>query len=330
MKIVLVDGMNLVHKSAYSYAEMKTSTGVYSGAVYGVLSQIFGLHSRIKDDFKTIVFWEGSAPDEEGKPVKNWRERFIQKTYKAGRKHNEQAVRAIKQVPEIIKALNILSIPQICAPGLEADDLIGIAASELEKNSQVKKVIIFSSDKDFLQCVTDKVHVYRSLKGHIEVYTPKKVQMEYGVPAKLFASYKALVGDTSDKYKGMPGVGPAKAQELIKAGIRPAKANWEDHDTQVIKPYGPRISGKWKDAHRCFQLAFIPRTCTYKLLPKEMQREAKAQMKCMQRALAEKHSVSDVSARMQSWTRFCSQYELSTFLANRRKILERYTAQKVT
>lgn len=325
--IVLVDGMNLVHKSAYSYAEMKTSGGVYSGAVFGVLSQIFGLHSRIKDDFSTVVFWEGSAPDVEGKPVKSWREKLIQKTYKAGRKQNEQSIRAIKQVPEIISALKILSVPQLCAPGLEADDLIGIAASELEKNSHVKKVIIFSSDKDFLQCVTDKVHVYRSLKGHIEVFNPKKVLMEFGVPAKLFASYKALVGDTSDNYKGLPGVGPAKAKELINAGLRPAKANWEDHDPEVIKPYGARISGKWKDAHRCFQLAFIPRSCTYKLLPPEMKQAAKVQMRLMQRALGERHSVSDMRARMQAWTRFCSQYELSTFLANRRKILERYIGQ---
>jgi DNA polymerase-1 len=322
--VVLVDGMNLVHKSAYSYAQLKTANGVYSGAVFGVLSQIFSLHSRIKDEFKTIVFWEGSAPDEKGVPVKSWREKLIQKTYKAGRKRNEDAIRAIKQVPAIMGALNILGIPQMFAPGLEADDLIGIAASELENNQRIKKVIIFSSDKDFLQCVTEKVHVYRSLKGTIEVFTPKKVQTEFGVPAKLFASYKALIGDTSDNYKGLPGVGPAKAVELINAGIRPAKANWEDHKPEVIKPYGPRISDKWQDAHKCFQLAFIPRSCKYKLLPKDMQAAAKVQMRAMHRALVAKHSVEDSKTRMQQWIKFCSQYELTTFLASRRKILERY------
>lgn len=326
--IILVDGMNLLYKSAYSYAELQTREGLYSGSVFGILSQIFSAHKRIKAyPFRIVVVWDSNAVGKDGKRIKSWREQHIQKSYKKGRKRDELVIRALSQLSVVKEALSILGIPQVEVPGLEADDLIGMAASKFADSPDLKEVIIFSTDKDFYQCVSDKIRVHRVSKGTIEVVTPKKVLTEYGVPPKLFASYKALVGDASDKYKGIKGVGPAKAVELINAGIRPAKARWEDHDEDIIKPYGPRISGNWKDAHRCFKLAFIPRSPTYKLLPKEIQEAASKQLKDMHKVLLEKHGVTDKEKRMKEWTRLCSKYELSTFLANRRQLFQRYLGE---
>lgn len=317
--VVLVDGMNLVHKSAYTYGQLRTKGGESSGAVYGVLSQIFSLQRKLKDEHKIVVFWEGVAP-KPGTKVKSWREQLIAKTYKAGRVRNEDAIAAIAQVPSIIEGISILRHPQLYVPGLEADDLIGMAAAKLDADDSVSKVIIFSSDRDFLQCITDKVVVYRSLRGTIEKYTQKAVKSEFGIPPRLFANYKALIGDPSDNYKGAAGVGPIKARDMILAGVRPSYRKWDSHSDEVKEKF-KMLEKQWDAIHNCYKLAAIPKTYKHKLLPTELQDAAKKELRVMHDTLFSKQSGQSKSA-LTRWSQFCARFELTTFLANRRQILE--------
>ena len=48
------------------------------------------------------------------------------------------------------------------------------------------------------------------------IYDEKAVTEKYGFPPSLMVDYKALVGDPSDNIKGVSGVGPKTATELIK------------------------------------------------------------------------------------------------------------------
>jgi 5'-3' exonuclease len=64
---------------------------------------------------------------------------------------------------------------------------------------------IVSSDKDFLQLVTDKIIVYRPMEK--EYYTPKVVEEKFGLKPSNFILHKVLLGDNSDNIRGVKGLG---------------------------------------------------------------------------------------------------------------------------
>ena len=67
------------------------------------------------------------------------------------------------------------------------------------------KVFIVSSDKDFLQLVNENVIVYRPMEK--EYYTDQTIREKYKMPPHNFILYKTLLGDNSDKVKGVKGLG---------------------------------------------------------------------------------------------------------------------------
>lgn len=85
--------------------------------------------------------------------------------------------------------------------GLEADDVIGILATEPETNN-----VIISGDKDM-----------RSIPGifydfiHNEFYTISEAEADY------WHLYQTLVGDAADNYKGCPKVGAVGAKKILDA-----------------------------------------------------------------------------------------------------------------
>ena len=85
-------------------------------------------------------------------------------------------------------------------------------------NHQDDKVFIISSDKDFLQLVSKNVIVYRPMEK--KYYTEDVIKEKYKMPAKNFILYKTLLGDNSDKIKGVKGLGEKglfkKFPELIE------------------------------------------------------------------------------------------------------------------
>lgn len=83
---------------------------------------------------------------------------------------------------------------------IEADDAIGIAASSLED------FVIVSIDKDLLQI--PGLH-YNFVKQEFQTVTK-----EAGL---RFFYQQCLTGDTADNVKGIPGVGPKKAEKILQA-----------------------------------------------------------------------------------------------------------------
>jgi DNA polymerase-1 len=87
---------------------------------------------------------------------------------------------------------------------LKADDIIAVLAEKLvEKHDST--CFIVSSDKDFLQLVTDKIIVYRPMEK--EYYTPKVVEEKFGLLPHNFILHKTLLGDNSDNIRGIKGLG---------------------------------------------------------------------------------------------------------------------------
>lgn len=96
--------------------------------------------------------------------------------------------------------------PVRCEDGLEADDLLGIFATD---PTDVRQTVICSIDKDFLQIPG---LFYNTQDGTIEDITEDNADRAH--------FYQMLIGDTVDNYKGCPGIGPKKAGDiLVQAGL---------------------------------------------------------------------------------------------------------------
>jgi 5'-3' exonuclease len=80
-------------------------------------------------------------------------------------------------------------------------------------DDEIDEVIVYSLDADLLQLVRfDGVKVLHP-KG--DPLGREYVIEKFGVTPELLQTYKALVGDPSDGYKGVKGIGPKKAASLI-------------------------------------------------------------------------------------------------------------------
>lgn len=91
-------------------------------------------------------------------------------------------------------------------PTMEADDIMGILSTH-PKLVPGKRIIV-SEDKD-LQTIPGW------LWNPAKDTKPRLIAEEQ---ADYFHLYQTLIGDTTDGYKGCPGIGPVKAEAILKEG----------------------------------------------------------------------------------------------------------------
>lgn len=121
----------------------------------------------------------------------------INPTYKGNRKSRKPVgYSALKQWA-------LETFPSMCKPTLEADDCIGILATKF-----AGKTIVVSMDKDLL-----------TIPGKMYKLNQDGTGEWYETDTKT-ADYRFLIqcmtGDATDGYAGIPGVGPKKAEELLR------------------------------------------------------------------------------------------------------------------
>lgn len=126
-----------------------------------------------------------------------------------------------KPMPELLKggvqaiqqALPGLGLHWIAISGIEADDAI---ATLVEKWCQASadQVIILSTDKDFLQLLSDQVCIYDHFKGRWR--DKAYVQEKFGVAPVQMGDLLALMGDAVDGIPGVDKVGAKTAARLLR------------------------------------------------------------------------------------------------------------------
>jgi DNA polymerase-1 len=110
--------------------------------------------------------------------------------------------------------------------GFEADDLIAtLALRSLKKIKKTKsgpkklvdEVVIITGDKDLMQLVNEKISLFVPIRGLSEtkVFKTEDVQEKLGVLPNQVVDLKALMGDMSDNYPGVAGIGPKVAIDLL-------------------------------------------------------------------------------------------------------------------
>ena len=98
----------------------------------------------------------------------------------------------------------------------ESDDLIGTLAKKGATEDFSVKIV--SGDLDFTQLVSDKIQLVK-LNGKISdstFFDPEAVRERYELDPKQMIDFKAISGDSSDNYAGVPGVGPKTTTKILQ------------------------------------------------------------------------------------------------------------------
>src|ERR1017187_7991128 len=106
------------------------------------------------------------------------------------------------QMSILIQALDLLPTTTYAIENIEADDTIAYLARVIQDKGG--KVIIFSSDRDFYQLVSDTCWVYSPTKK--KMYTPEALLEEFHIHPNNFLLYRTIEGDKSDNISGVNGI----------------------------------------------------------------------------------------------------------------------------
>ncbi|MBI4417574.1 MAG: DNA polymerase I, partial [Ignavibacteriales bacterium] len=136
------------------------------------------------------------------------------KAYKATRqKMPEDMASQLDVLKDVVRAYGV---PVIEVDGYEADDIMGTLARRAEKENV--ETILVTSDKDFMQLVTDRIRIYRPGRQgtDVEIVGFEEVRRKFGVGPENVVDVLGLIGDKSDNIPGVPGIGEKTAIPLIQ------------------------------------------------------------------------------------------------------------------
>ena len=225
-RILFIDGLNLFFRN-FAVLNMVNPQGVHVGGLGGFFRSL-GAMIRQMNPTQVYVIFDGAGSANNRKN--------IMPEYKSGRdlqritnwdafddKDDEDDAK-VDQMVRIIQYLKTLPVKTISIPKVEADDVIAYLSKSVITHPKDKSFIV-SSDKDFLQLVDENVVVYRPMEK--EYYTPQTVIDKYKLSPHNFILHKTLLGDNSDKIKGVKGLGEKgllkKFPELIEKDM-----SWDD------------------------------------------------------------------------------------------------------
>jgi DNA polymerase-1 len=207
--IYLIDGHAIAYRAYFaltaagaSRERWQTKSGEPTAGTYGFASILLRLLEQSQPEYLAVAFDTG----------KTFRDK-IYPDYKATREKMPEDLRPqIERIRELVDAFNI---PRLEVNGYEADDILGTIAQQAVKTGYGVKII--TGDRDLLQLVNDRIIV--NLPGgklsDAKDYLKEDVVALWGIRPDQVVDYKALVGDTSDNIKGVPGVGPKTALSLL-------------------------------------------------------------------------------------------------------------------
>jgi 5'-3' exonuclease len=200
MIVHLIDGTYELFRHFYGLRRFTKDKDRPLGAVAGVLNGVL----QMIEEGATYL---GVATDHVIESFRN----ELWDGYKTG-EGIEPALRAqFEPLEEALTALGVTVWPMV---ELEADDALASAAALAANDRSVDKVCIWTPDKDLAQCVRGDRIVQVDRKSHV-IRNAQAVHAKFGVMPERIPDYLALVGDASDGYPGIPGIGPKGAARLI-------------------------------------------------------------------------------------------------------------------
>lgn len=205
--LLLIDGMALLFRAFFATAVsgqfMVNSKGMPTNGVQGFIKHVLIAVEHMKPTHAAVCWDMGSQT-------------FRNELF-TGYKSNRQAP-PVELLPQFDLAKEVSGsflLPNIGVKGFEADDCIGTIAKQEHKE---RRVTILSGDKDLLQLLDENVEVALLQKGfgNYAVYTAAAFTQQFAITPRQFIDVKALMGDSSDGYPGVKGIGEKTAFKLVR------------------------------------------------------------------------------------------------------------------
>jgi 5'-3' exonuclease len=196
----LIDGTYELFRHFYGLRRAKNGGVARFGAVAGVLNTVLQMiaegatHVGVATDHVIESFrndlWDGYKTGEGVEPA------------------------LIAQFEPLEDALRVMGVVVWAMVDLEADDALASAADIASHDPRVQKICIWTPDKDLSQCVRGDRIVQVDRRSNA-VRNAAAVRSKFGVDPELIPDYLALVGDASDGYPGVKGIGAKGASSLL-------------------------------------------------------------------------------------------------------------------
>ena len=205
-RTLLIDGLNLFFRN-FAMMNMVNPSGIHIGGLGGFFRSLGAEIRRTQPDQVYVIF-DGAGSTTNRKNILS--------EYKSGREDqrvtnwevfdslDDEHDSKVDQIVRVIHYLKTLPVKTVILDKVEADDIIAYLCDKLP-NHPDDKVFIVSSDKDFLQLVNKNVIVYRPMEK--KYYTEEVFKAKYKMSPQNFILHKTLLGDASDKIKGVKGLG---------------------------------------------------------------------------------------------------------------------------
>jgi 5'-3' exonuclease len=248
-KTLVIDGLNTFIRS-WSTAPNLNDNGDHIGGIVGTLKSI-GYAIRTLNPTRVVVVFDGKGGSNSRKDIysgyksergKNKIKMRLNRAATVEMNPEEESVSMKRQMLGLGELLSALPVTIMIYDGIEADDVMAYIATGLKQENE--KVIIMSTDKDFLQLVNKDVSVYSPSKK--KVYNIDEVKEEFGIHPHNFINFRMIDGDKSDNVEGIAGLG---IKSIIKGF--PILAEETIHTTETMVEYVNSLSKKIK-AHELF------------------------------------------------------------------------------
>ena len=200
--LFLIDGSNQMYRAYHAIRGLTGPDGRSTNAVYGFVTML----RKLIDDHRPAYI--AASFD---LPSATFRDQ-IAADYKANRAPMPSDL--AEQIPWVHEACEAMGVPILTSEGYEADDVIGTLARRAAEAGF--HVGIVTGDKDFFQLVNGAIRVYNP-KDDGTWFDADGVKAKFGVAPEQVVDVLALMGDTSDNVKGVPGIGEKGARDLITA-----------------------------------------------------------------------------------------------------------------
>jgi len=183
-----------------------------------------------------------------------------------------------EQIPWVHEACEALGVPILTYERFEADDVIGTLAAKAVAGGF--DVAIVTGDKDFFQLVHDGIKVYNP-RDEGAWFDADAVKEKFGVAPEQVIDVLALMGDSIDNIKGVPGIGEKGAKELI--GRYGSVESLLAHASEITqKRYREGLLAHADDARQSRELARIHTDVPVDFRPENLRYRGASRERCFE------------------------------------------------
>ena len=244
--IYLIDASVYVFRAYYSMPpDMTDRDGYPAHATFGFARFLGDLIERAQPRYMAVAFDESLSTS------------FRNRIYPAYKANREPPPADLKlQFERCQEFCRHAGIPAFSHAEYEADDIVGTLVTRCRREGLPATLV--TRDKDFAQLIRDH-DVYWDYSDNAS-YRYHQIEERFGVAPERFADFLALMGDSVDNIKGVPGVGAVTAAALMKEFVSLEELYDNLDRVAEVKVRGASKLGAKLAEHR--EAAFLARRLT--------------------------------------------------------------------